>query len=118
MANTLRCNLDNERREKEQLEQEAEEFIEDRTDLHDRFTTEIQGLKERLEGAQQDCIKLKETCETLEQAKDALEKQLEDEHEKFNSQLESKTTLKTPLTITLLRIEGTASESARTVLSS
>eukprot|EP00210_Caulerpa_lentillifera_P001069 g1031.t1 len=88
VAQTLRSNLDNERREKEQLEQEAEDIVDQRTDLQETFTSEVQGLKERLEDAQQDCIKLKETCEALEQAKVTLEKQLEDEHEKFNSQLE------------------------------
>jgi len=93
VAQTLRSNLDNERREKEQLEQEAEEYIEERTDLKEKFTSEVQGLKERLDDAQEDCVKLKETCEALEQAKIELEKQLEDEHEKFNSQLESKSFL-------------------------
>eukprot|EP00210_Caulerpa_lentillifera_P009087 g8669.t1 len=88
VANTLRSNLDNERREKEQLEQEAGEFLEEHTDLNERFTSEVQELKERLDDAQKDCLKLKETCANLEQAKKLLEKQLQDEHEKFNSQLE------------------------------
>jgi len=88
VAQTLRSNLDHERREKEQLEQEAEDLTAARTDLHERYMGEIEQLKERLENAQGDCKKLEETCVSLEEAKQRLEKRMEEESSKYNEQME------------------------------
>lgn len=88
VAQTLRSNLDHERREKEQLEQEAEDLTVSRTDLHEKYMGEIELLKERLESAQGDCKKLEETCLTLEEAKQKLEKSLEEESNKYNERME------------------------------
>ncbi len=88
VAQTLRSNIDHERREKEQLEQEAEEMLAARTELHEQYMGKIETLKDQLESACEDRDRIKETCETLEEAKAKLEDCLREESNKFQEQME------------------------------
>ena len=88
VAQTLRSNIDHERREKEQLEQEAEEMLAARSELHEQYMGKIETLKGQLDSACQDRDRIRETCETLEEAKAKLEDCLREESNKFQEQME------------------------------